>query len=83
MNKKIIIYLTSILIIFAFYILITNMPESKTTYHKDQLKTIVHELDNGLRIYMSVYKDAPRIQTNIAIKAGLLIILFKTVVLVP
>jgi len=70
MNKKIIIYLTSILIIFAFYILITNMPESKTTYHKDQLKTIVHELDNGLKIYMSVYKDAPRIQTNIAIKAG-------------
>ena len=70
MNKKIIIYLTSILLMLSFYMLYSNMPTKKTIYHNDQLNTIVHELDNGLKLYMSVYKDAPRIQTNIAIKAG-------------
>ncbi|MAZ01168.1 MAG: peptidase M16 [Flavobacteriales bacterium] len=70
MNKKIIISLTAILLILSFFMLYSNMPLKKTIYHKDQLNTIIHELDNGLKLYMSVYKDAPRIQTNIAIKAG-------------
>ena len=27
-------------------------------------------MNNGLKVYLSVYKDAPRIQTYIAVKAG-------------
>ncbi len=36
----------------------------------DPLKTRIYTLENGLTVMMSVYKDAPRIQTYIAIKAG-------------
>ena len=36
----------------------------------DPLKVRVYTLKNGLKVYMSVYKDAPRIQTLIAVKAG-------------
>ena len=27
-------------------------------------------MDNGLKVYLSVYKDAPRVQTYIAVRAG-------------
>ena len=30
----------------------------------------IYTLDNGLKVYLSVYKDAPRVQTYIAIRAG-------------
>ena len=33
----------------------------------DPLKTRIYTLDNGLKVYMTVYKEAPRIQTAIAI----------------
>ncbi|MDR0811051.1 MAG: insulinase family protein [Paludibacter sp.] len=36
----------------------------------DPLKTRIYTLDNGLKVYLSVYKDAPRIQTYIAVRAG-------------
>ena len=37
---------------------------------KDPLNTLIYTLDNGLKVYMSINKDEPRIQTNIAVKAG-------------
>ena len=30
----------------------------------------IYTLDNGLKVYLSVYKDAPRVQTFIAVRAG-------------
>ncbi|MCP4521335.1 MAG: insulinase family protein [Cytophagales bacterium] len=54
----------------------------ETTVHKDAngysyesvsndpLKARVYTLTNGLKVYLSVYKDEPRIQTYVAIKAG-------------
>ncbi len=36
----------------------------------DPTKTRIYTLKNGLRVYMSVYKNAPRIQTYIAVRAG-------------
>src|SRR5574344_224060 len=36
----------------------------------DTLKTKIYTLDNGLKIYMSVNKEQPRIQTFIAVKVG-------------
>ncbi len=36
----------------------------------DPFKTRIYTLDNGLKVYMSVYKDAPRIQTFVAVRAG-------------
>jgi predicted Zn-dependent peptidase len=40
------------------------------TVPNDPMKTRIYTLDNGLRVYLSVYKDAPRIQTFIAVRAG-------------
>lgn len=47
--------------------------QSKYSYEivpDDPLKARIYTLDNGLKIYMTVYKNAPRIQTYIAVKAG-------------
>ncbi|MEC7267986.1 MAG: insulinase family protein, partial [Bacteroidota bacterium] len=36
----------------------------------DPSNTLIHTLDNGLRVYLSVNEAEPRIQTLIAVKAG-------------
>jgi predicted Zn-dependent peptidase len=36
----------------------------------DPLKARIYTLNNGLKVYLSVYKNAPRIQTFIAVNAG-------------
>ena len=36
----------------------------------DPLNARIYTLDNGLKVYMTVYKDAPRIQTYFATRAG-------------
>ncbi len=36
----------------------------------DPLKARIYTLDNGLKVYLSAYDDAPRVQTNIAVRAG-------------
>nr|WP_210517008.1 M16 family metallopeptidase [Hymenobacter terricola] len=36
----------------------------------DPLQARVYHLDNGLTVYLSDYKDAPRIQTYLAVRAG-------------
>ncbi len=40
------------------------------TYPNDPLNVREYTLKNGLKVFMSVYKDAPRIQTYIAVRAG-------------
>ena len=40
------------------------------TVKNDPLKTKIYTLDNGLKVYMSVNKEEPRIQTYIAVKVG-------------
>ena len=41
-----------------------------TTVPNDPLNTQIYTLDNGLKVYMSVNKEAPRIQTYIAVRVG-------------
>ncbi len=36
----------------------------------DPLQTRIYTLNNGLTVYLSVNKDEPRVQTNIAVRAG-------------
>ncbi len=54
----------------------TPLIDSKTTTTNyefalnDPLKTRIYTLKNGMKVYLSVYKNAPRIQTLIAVKAG-------------
>lgn len=40
------------------------------TVEGDPMNTLMYELPNGLKVFMSVNKDQPRIQTNIAVRVG-------------
>ncbi len=40
------------------------------TAANDPLNARVYTLDNGLKVYLTDYEDAPRVQTYIAVKAG-------------
>jgi len=40
------------------------------TYPNDPLNARIYTLGNGLTVYMTVYKEKPRIQTYIAVRAG-------------
>lgn len=40
------------------------------TVTNDPLKARIYTLSNGLKVYMTVYKNAPRIQTYVAVRAG-------------
>lgn len=44
--------------------------EEKIIVEEDPLNVIVHTLPNGLKLYMSVNKNEPRISTNIVVRAG-------------
>jgi len=51
----------------------TAAATGKYTYESvsnDPLKARIYTLENGLKVYLSDYKDAPRIQTYIAVRAG-------------
>ena len=45
-------------------------PYKYETVKGDPLETKIYTLDNGLKVYMSVNKEAPRIKANIAVKVG-------------
>lgn len=71
----------SAILIFATILLFTyackEKKTEKSTYkydyqtvEGDELNTFIYTLENGLKIYMSVNKEEPRIQTNIVINAG-------------
>ncbi|MDL2255041.1 insulinase family protein [Parabacteroides sp. OttesenSCG-928-K15] len=45
-------------------------PYSYEKVPNDPMKTRIYTLDNGLKVYMTVNKETPRIQTYIAIRVG-------------
>src|SRR4051812_15536914 len=49
---------------------ITENGYTYSTVTNDPINARMYTLKNGLKVYLSVYKDAPRIQTYIAVKAG-------------
>ena len=64
------LYYLSLLLLLSFVAC-----DKSTTYKyeevpNDPLKVRIYTLDNGLKVYLSVNKDAPRIQTYIGVKAG-------------
>jgi len=67
MKKTSFLIITAIVAVFLASCAKTYKYES---VEGDPLKTRIYTLDNGLKVYMSVYKDAPRIQTYIAVRAG-------------
>ena len=64
--KRILTILAGVLIL-----LLTSCSQYKyETVKGDPLGTKIYTLDNGLKVYMSVNKETPRIQTYIAVKVG-------------
>ncbi|MBP5677578.1 MAG: insulinase family protein [Bacteroidales bacterium] len=60
---------------FAFGMLLSGVIANAQTYtyktyDNDPLGVREYTLGNGLKVFFSVYKDAPRIQTYIAVRAG-------------
>ena len=77
MNMKPKQILTIVLIVAAGIYFAINAKEQMNkienkyeTASNDPLKARIYTLDNGLKVYLTAYKDAPRIQTNIAVRAG-------------
>lgn len=64
--------LLSLLLVILFSV--TTLKAQKqykyVTYPNDPIQMREYTLDNGLKVFMSVYKDAPKIQTYIAVRAG-------------
>ena len=59
------------LLAVSMLILLASCSQYKyETVKGDPLGTKIYTLDNGLKVYMSVNKETPRIQTYIAVKVG-------------
>jgi predicted Zn-dependent peptidase len=63
--------------ILVIFLLIANVmtAQDKTAFRYetvpgDPLKARIYTLGNGMKVFMSVYKDAPRIQTYIGVRVG-------------
>ena len=75
MKPKQILTIFLIVAIGTYFVINANKQMSKieNNYEEvkgDPLKARVYTLDNGLKVYLTSYDDAPRVQTNIAVRAG-------------
>ena len=65
-----------VVLTISYMIINSNIQENMKTENNyeyvdnDPLNARVYTLENGLKVYLTSYADAPRIQTNIAIRAG-------------
>jgi len=67
------IKLQRILLFFMFllFIVVSKAQDYKyESFAGDPLKARIYTLSNGLKVYLSVYKEEPRIQTFIAVRVG-------------
>ena len=69
-NKRMLKLFTMLLLVIGASNLFAQKKYEYKSFEKDPMNTRIYTLENGLKVYMSVYKDAPRIQTYIAVRAG-------------
>lgn len=69
--KKVKLLLSLVLVmLISVNTLMAQKQYKYVTYPNDPINVREYTLDNGLKVFMSVYKDAPKIQTYIAVRAG-------------
>ncbi|MCX6266575.1 MAG: insulinase family protein, partial [Bacteroidetes bacterium] len=68
--KKTITRLTMISLMFVLTFSVKAQIYKYDSVQGDPLKARIYTLGNGLKVYLTVYKDAPRIQTAIAVRTG-------------
>ena len=64
---------TYLMLLLAIFISIATQAQKVYKYESvpnDPLKARIYTLDNGLKVYLSVYKNAPRIQAYVSVKVG-------------
>ena len=68
---------TILALVFIGYVIMVSINSEHKEFNyqhetdeNDPLNTIIYTLDNGLKVYMSINQDEPRIQTNIAVNTG-------------
>ena len=62
-----------LLLIFSLAMLGMNVQAKEYKYETvagDMMNTRIYTLDNGLKVYLSVNPEKPRIQTYIAVRTG-------------
>jgi len=64
------IFLTTIILIAVSVSVFAQKVYKFESIPGDPLNTRIYALNNGLKVYLTVYKDAPRIQTAIAVRTG-------------
>lgn len=71
MNKQLKFSLLALFLLIAASVSSATPKEYRyETVPNDPLKARIYTLDNGLKVYMTVNKETPRIQTYIAVKVG-------------
>ena len=76
MKKSITVKILATIVLFLFinYSKVYSQQNAKGFNYEsapnDPLNSRIYKLSNGLTVYMTVYKNAPRIQTYIAVRAG-------------
>ena len=70
MNKLLKLSCLSFLLVLAVSSCSTKKTYSYETVPNDPLNARIYTLDNGLKVYLSVNKESPRIQTFIAVRVG-------------
>ena len=58
------------LVLLAAIAILSSGCSKYTTVKGDPLEAKIYTLKNGLKVYMTVNKDEPRIQTYIAVRVG-------------
>ncbi|NVO12202.1 MAG: insulinase family protein [Bacteroidales bacterium] len=62
------------ILLSILFLLVIVAPKAQNykyeSFAGDPLKTRIYTLTNGLKVYLSVYKEEPRIQTFIAVRVG-------------
>lgn len=69
-HKSLLLYLAAMLLSVGTGCIQKTVQPSYDSVKGDPMDVRIYTLENGLKVYMSVYKDAPRIQTYIGVRAG-------------
>ena len=62
--------LSSLFVVLAAAMMLFSCKGKYETVKGDPLQAKIYTMDNGMKIYMSVNKDEPRLQTMIAVRTG-------------
>ena len=68
--KKILLLITIFNIQYSIFNVQFAQNYNPETFSSDPIQAKIYTLANGLKVYISVNKNEPRIQTNIAVRAG-------------